>query len=820
MNAVAFAAIVASLITPDFELQPTLVATEGEVKVNVDSVIESADGKCLYVGGRWIDVESGKDVQSPIRIPDGWSLDKTFADGRYLVSRNNNRGFPDLALYDPKQDKPLIVHSGEDRLIPVNTPDGRFGIGINFNTKKGVISRHVGRLDEPMERWKTTELLDSGDLHGDFCISDDGSSAAWYKFYWDDRKLVIFDGKAVEFRKLESPEVSVKVDNVVFARDGSWFAIRTEDRLSHRYDLAKKSWLKYPERKSDSDFKSVCLEQVIDDAGTVLQIARKSNTGLARWLPIDPKAEAVVREIDSLWGESIVIARDRKRLWAVSKFGNVQQIDLATGKNLRDWNRHPCFASVLALDRDRAIVNLRSDEWLLWDRTKGTTANLRIPATGEREEIITNRERTELFVDDNGTTKRYRTNTGLPIRDPWEQGGGQLHPLHDGRIARIRTEVTTADDRVPKTIFEDAKTGRVIVSAPSDAKLLGREIYISSSGKTVLSATDAERLHSIESNTGELRTTFEVNKHNSYRVIGIRIRSEQQHAVLFSNQSVDVYKMHTGERLEEHNFGGILQKHGSTHTEDARWWAIAGEDRINDGHDFDVRLYDLDDAKFADGPTFFIPNPKRDRITGLSFSPDGSRLFVAYGKGICECWDVSKIHARQGTPWAKKDKYRDPWDRLGADAKTAGTTMEFLREMPEYTAKLIAENLKPALAPKEADAAAWLADLNHVDYARRAKAYARLEPHAEALHDRLKRELDDATDAEAIGSLRKLIDRAERDHRPADGVRTSRALELLEELGTPEAKAVLEGLTKGVPKAKRTIDAKEALERLNAREKR
>ena len=59
-----------------------------------------------------------------------------------------------------------------------------------------------------------------------------------------------------------------------------------------------------------------------------------------------------------------------------------------------------------------------------------------------------------------------------------------------------------------------------------------------------------------------------------------------------------------------------------------------------------------------------------------------------------------------------------------------------------------------------------------------------------------------------------LLDRLERGPLSPETLRALRAVEVLERLGTPEAKRCLEGLAKGVPAAPQTREARAALGRL------
>ena len=62
-----------------------------------------------------------------------------------------------------------------------------------------------------------------------------------------------------------------------------------------------------------------------------------------------------------------------------------------------------------------------------------------------------------------------------------------------------------------------------------------------------------------------------------------------------------------------------------------------------------------------------------------------------------------------------------------------------------------------------------------------------------------------------------LAGKIERAATSPDELRALRAVEVLEHVGTPEARQVLEGLTQGAPEARLTQEAKASLERLARR---
>jgi hypothetical protein len=65
--------------------------------------------------------------------------------------------------------------------------------------------------------------------------------------------------------------------------------------------------------------------------------------------------------------------------------------------------------------------------------------------------------------------------------------------------------------------------------------------------------------------------------------------------------------------------------------------------------------------------------------------------------------------------------------------------------------------------------------------------------------------------------LERLLEEVSADNPAGSLLRSTRAVELLELLATPEARKLLEEVAAGWPEARRTREAKEALERLKVR---
>jgi hypothetical protein len=114
-----------------------------------------------------------------------------------------------------------------------------------------------------------------------------------------------------------------------------------------------------------------------------------------------------------------------------------------------------------------------------------------------------------------------------------------------------------------------------------------------------------------------------------------------------------------------------------------------------------------------------------------------------------------------------------------------------------------------------------LADLDNDDFQVRTKAEEELETLGETIADDLDAALKKPLSLEAGRRIKHLMDRI-RDQRKtpsAERIRVLRAVEVLEQIGTPEVRRLLTDLAGGAPKARLSEEAKASLERLVKRVK-
>jgi RNA polymerase sigma factor (sigma-70 family) len=201
----------------------------------------------------------------------------------------------------------------------------------------------------------------------------------------------------------------------------------------------------------------------------------------------------------------------------------------------------------------------------------------------------------------------------------------------------------------------------------------------------------------------------------------------------------------------------------------------------------------------------------RDRITALAFDPDG-RLFTGGLDTVVLGWDVRPPRDAARGPLA------EAWEALAhADAKRGFQAQgRFLAEA-DKAVEWLAARVRPVHQPDAARVKALIADLDTDDFATRERATAALQDHGALVAAALREVVAKSSSAEARRRAQGLLRELENGVIPPRELRALRAVEALEWIATPEARARLLELTKGAPDARLTRAAAAACKRLQGR---
>jgi hypothetical protein len=209
----------------------------------------------------------------------------------------------------------------------------------------------------------------------------------------------------------------------------------------------------------------------------------------------------------------------------------------------------------------------------------------------------------------------------------------------------------------------------------------------------------------------------------------------------------------------------------------------------------------------------------REAVTAVGFSTDGRQLVTASADTTALVWDTT---APPGSPVApfplSDDQLEALWAELGdADAGKAFPAQSALLASPGRAVPFLRGRLQVADPVGPAALERLLADLGSDSFASRARAEQVLERLGERAATALRRALDAKPPLDVCRRAERLLARLDGPVTDPDRLRELRGVEVLELLGTPAARRVLEDLARGAPEARRTREATEALGRLGRR---
>jgi WD40 repeat protein len=250
--------------------------------------------------------------------------------------------------------------------------------------------------------------------------------------------------------------------------------------------------------------------------------------------------------------------------------------------------------------------------------------------------------------------------------------------------------------------------------------------------------------------------------------------------------------------------------HLETGKEDSTCLAVAPNGRIlavgSDGGT--IRLWDLVTrrplARLAGHP---------GRVVALQFSPDGQTLYSASEDTTVLLWDVARLTPPLAPLPAAK--VAACWAELAdADAARAYRASWSLVSAGAAAVEMLSRRLQPVAPPDGAEVSRRIAELDSDDYDPRQAAVERLIQLDTIAEPAVRQALRGNVSLETRRRLRHVLQAIE-GVPPPEELRGLRAVQVLEHIGTPEAHTLLRTLAEGAVGTRRTLAAREALERLS-----
>jgi WD40 repeat protein len=208
----------------------------------------------------------------------------------------------------------------------------------------------------------------------------------------------------------------------------------------------------------------------------------------------------------------------------------------------------------------------------------------------------------------------------------------------------------------------------------------------------------------------------------------------------------------------------------------------------------------------------------RGNIGPVAFAPDGRSVATGSGDTTAIIWDVAGLSAKAGpSPQVlAADAAAARWADLTSDDAALGyEAICRLIAAPKQAVPLLAQRLQAAPAVKAERIDKLIDELGNGEFKVRQKAQAELQQIGEPALPQLKKALGEQVPLETRQRLEILYAKLATLALTGDRLRLARAVEVLERIGSAEARQVLQTLADGGPRALATTQAAAALQRLH-----
>jgi hypothetical protein len=232
---------------------------------------------------------------------------------------------------------------------------------------------------------------------------------------------------------------------------------------------------------------------------------------------------------------------------------------------------------------------------------------------------------------------------------------------------------------------------------------------------------------------------------------------------------------------------------------------------------FDGSVHLLDPATGTIRGMIDVPG---DGVKCLAFIPDGRTLATGGYDTTILLWDVKHVLKTWQSRLRKvaSADLETLWQRLAsANGTEAAEAMAQLQTMPRQTVALLRQQLRP-VSPLDVRAVGRLLDdLGSEEFEVRQRATSELEKLGPLVESLLRKRLAAAPALEVRRRLEMLLEALDSFASQPEQMRADRAVEVLEHVGSAEARALLRELAGGATEAPLTRQAKASLKRLENR---
>jgi WD40 repeat protein len=495
------------------------------------------------------------------------------------------------------------------------------------------------------------------------------------------------------------------------------------------------------------------------------------------------------------WG-AFAFAPDGKRFAVLEHWQTIHVYDTADGRELVPTGGHRNAVTAAAVSPDGRVVATGGDFGVirLWDPLTGREFR-RVEAHKYQVTALT-------FSADGRGLFSVGHDDDLRV---WDPGTGRRLHRHEGHVSGVRMLARSQDG---KALAVPGERGKVYLLDGATGKKLraldgaGAIIYAASfspDGRTLLAWTYDRGLHRWDLATGKhSRVACDGQPENVFRAAF----SPDGRLVAFLGQADYLPLVDTETGREVCRFENVTRRPDASalalaFAPDGRSLAWCG---VNGGV---VCLGEVASGCVRHG---FAGHYRL--VPTLVFSADGNLLISGGEDTTALTWDV---RGRWQAPPSVAKGLGRCWDDLAdEDAARSYQAMRALASSPAEAVALLKDRLPPVAGAGPARLAGLIAALDGDTFGERERASRELEKFGLAAEPALHRALAAGPTLEARRRIERLLVRLE----GPEQLRRIRAVEVLEGIGSPEARRVLEQLAGGLPEARLTREARAAMGRL------
>jgi RNA polymerase sigma factor (sigma-70 family) len=681
------------------------------------------------------------------------------------------------------------------------SPDGRL---LAAGTAQGVIVRDqiTGRVRYELENGPARPApggIDRLLLHGPYSLgifSPDGKSLA-VNLSAEPEVLRLYE--TAIGRERQRINLAARLVRLAFSPDGRHLAVTERDNAVRLYETATGRHIRTWTVKLDNPYENYTSAVVFAPDGKSLAAGATDNR-IRLW------DVATGRERHTLRGHGwyvtgLAFAPDGATLYSASWDGTIRRWDVAKGKELPAPVGYATGVTVAFAPDGARLASAGGPAVHVWDAATGR--RLLTLEGGASALAFSPDSRILAAADGKLSVRLWDAATGALRRQwNWPKGRDPHTEVDDVRFSPDGRTLATASFRAREVILWDVLTGQRRATLPHD---MVHGISFSPDGRTLASGGWDKALRLWELPSGKPLTTFSRGEeklrkeHRDVRMERIAYSPDGRLLAIWyldgwvglwdtaSRREVSEFKAHHG------------QGRNIAFSPDGLWLACPGEDNT-------VTIREP-----RSGQVVRQLRGHQGRICALAFGPDGRSLLSGSGDNTALLWSL-----RPPQSTGRRDVER-LWADLGsADAAAAYRAVWHMAEAAGEAIPLLRQRLKPVQAAADEATRPLIADLDSDSFPHREAATKRLRELGETAETALRAALRANPSAEQKRRIKALLAELEETVRPPseEALRQVRAVAVLQRIGTPKGREVLERLAGGMPSAALTRHAKAALGRL------